>query len=476
MNIIRYYWEEIVIIVLFFIFAVLFYGQYPPPWPDEPFYLELIDNLANNGIFGTDFYGKAAGGQVEATLGIPPLFFIIMTPLFWIFKPSLELLRFTSISFAVVALSMAAVILRKLISRRWIAAATLALIAFHPYFVRGARIGRYEMFALMLVMFAAYFFIKYQAQTMNGESGLKYLLISSVFTGLLGITHPVNVFIYIAVLSALIVSNRFAKFIRLSLLYSIIPLIIFSFWAVYILLNFDLFMAQMGTGVARKQGLFLMLAGIKAHYIVIPVVIIFFIAALCFAKANRIKDFRRMFICFIAAYAGLIYVVWSEMWYIVYPLTFLIMSAGVVFDLGLKSRSVVLKYASLVFIPIFLLLGWNEYSKNMKEHSLSKMSFDEFCAELRVNELPEGSKIYLAGIPDPYFCFDDVNKYKILGYMGVGATPDVQLMYKEIAESDYFFLGFEPSSMFLIDRGFDRELIPMRQGYFSSKYKVTLYR
>jgi len=203
---------ELLIITLFAFIATAYLYDFPPPWPDESFIYSILKNFAQNNILGTSIYGSKFEGMDKTLFFFPPFYFLLTGSIFKIIGNSFFLLRLISVTYSITTLLFITLIIRKVIKNRYLQWITLFLIAFNPIYIRGSRIGRMDILVLLLASVAAYFFIRFIEGVRYNKIHTKDLIIVSITTGLASITHPMSIFIYVAVILMLMMVLKFRKF------------------------------------------------------------------------------------------------------------------------------------------------------------------------------------------------------------------------------------------------------------------------
>ena len=128
--------------------------QYPPVWPDEACFANPAINLLQHGRMSTDLLQGALPGAGQHTYWMPPLYFIYLATIFRLAGPNLVPLRVASFVPALAIMALTYLLGLRVGLGRYASLLPVALLALDAVFLRGALVGRMDMFALSLMMLA----------------------------------------------------------------------------------------------------------------------------------------------------------------------------------------------------------------------------------------------------------------------------------------------------------------------------------
>ncbi len=228
------------------------------PWCDEAWFASPAYNLVTHGTMGTTIldphgfaYAPDLTGIDRFTYWVMPGYLLAQAAWYRVVGFSLFSMRSLSIAWSVVALLSWFVVVHWITGSRRISLLALLLLATEQQFIRSAAFGRMDLmcFALGLSALAAYLHFR--------ES--QYLLAlgaSSCLATLAMLTHPNGLFYAIILIGFAVWLDRSRPRVRGFLVAAIPVLLIGTAWALYVLREPRLFLAQI-----HSQSSFLSLLG-----------------------------------------------------------------------------------------------------------------------------------------------------------------------------------------------------------------------
>lgn len=137
-------------ILLGYLTVATLFAVYTPDWqaPDEPAHYNYVRQLANgrfpimeNSDYDQAYQSRVISERFDPRFSVvpfsyedyqPPLYYLLLTPLFWLSGGLLEVLRFGSILLTLATLLTAYAIAQRILAERWQALTAVAFIAFLP--------------------------------------------------------------------------------------------------------------------------------------------------------------------------------------------------------------------------------------------------------------------------------------------------------------------------------------------------------
>lgn len=246
----RYDWHQtgslaaLTIIVLAFLWLMTFYGDaLPPPYDDEVFFVQPAQNLAEGKGMGTPVLDELIPGIAKRTYWQPPFYFLTLSLWGRVFGFDLLSARWFSRLAGVLGL----VVIFGL-ARCWglpigVSLLCVLWVASDLVYQYRANFARMDMLNALLVFSALWLFTVGIERSDNHRLGL-----SGTLTAAATLTHLISVPIAFALVGTLMVRRRWH-----SLLWFALPIAIgWAIWLIYVVQDFQSFLAQMAIQFAGK--------------------------------------------------------------------------------------------------------------------------------------------------------------------------------------------------------------------------------
>lgn len=426
----------------------LIYNQYlgsfvPFVWPDEILFFNPSYEWFHSGFLRTTVLEGLIPGMERVTLWMPPLYFLLLGSSFHFVEPTIEYGRMLSTFLGLLGgLVLLYWIHRESISnnkRYFFSILFLLFFLTDILFLKVSHTSRMESFCALLGILALAF------------SYYNRYFYAGLAVGLSFLAHPFGAFYGIPILYNLypyIKEKRFNQGIFL-FLGGVIPI---SFWALYLIPNWDLFVIQFGAQLARKKDLFesftyldklkIFLSG----YFLPPLRLIVFLVLIGFSLPlihhPVYKKFSRfVFVWLLAMLVG--FLGSTESWYVIhstYPLAVLFYFVAISLHGPILRKiffSIILGYQILSF-------AWFQISFSYREDVFQKT--DEFMSAVE-SIVKQHDTIYLQLIPDPYFRLKEKFPEKKFYEFIPGELPIPEDYQKSTIESIDLFLFFDERLM-----------------------------
>lgn len=202
------------IIILLYLFVGTLYAVYTPRWqaPDEPAHYNYVRQLAagdfpviEDGDYDQAYLETVLSSRFDPQYDVesieyedwqPPLYYLLQTPIFWLFGGSLTAMRLLSILLGAGAIYLAYATVLKLFPQRWwVAATTAVFIAFLPQHLTMLASVNNDSLAELLI--AAILFVLVQLLEITDwrtENASRRLILLGV---LLGLGFLTKAFVYL---------------------------------------------------------------------------------------------------------------------------------------------------------------------------------------------------------------------------------------------------------------------------------------
>jgi 4-amino-4-deoxy-L-arabinose transferase-like glycosyltransferase len=419
--------------------------KYPPVWPDEPVYAQPADNLIHHGKMSTPLMDMLPG-MTERTYWMPPLYFLYLCPFFAAFGTGIVVMRLSSVFAAVAGLVLLYAIGRRAGLGKFLAMFPPAVMAVDHVFLSGSLIGRMEMLTLALVLVTLW-------QWLNRSPSWIRSFLCGLTAGLAALSHPMGMMAPLAVLAGELIFPHGPR--RRNLLAMIGGCLLVGLaWGAYILQDTASFIAQFSPMLARKAGRHMPLEERLSTNLVLrygkdcAFAAVFWIlgfAGLVVAAIKR-KELWTVVVLQVVSFA---LISWSvEIWYPVYmiPLSCL----GVAFLLDFSQKLFDSRYGGLAItmaLVVVIVVGWFAWENlsNIRRIDRSRngqfaagTDYAEFCRQIS-DALPDGSRVILSSIPDPYFGLAGRKDLKLQEFPAI--PIDREKYQKNIESYDYVVTG-----------------------------------
>lgn len=441
------------IIIASLIVSIPLFLRLPMPWPDEALYIDAARNLYMHGFLGTSLYDGLVRGLEHHLFMYPPFYFLTLSSFLKIFGGGLIVARIFSQVLEICLLLVIYAVAERITKNFKVALLAVFIAAFDVLLIRSGHIARMDIETVLLNLIGIAFYVN----TIESAGKTKGILLSGVFTGLAGLTHPMGIIGFIIIsIHAFVTRFGIKKY-----LYFLIPIVVlFTFWGIYIATDPAAFAEQFLSQFKRKAGLdganmsavyWGVIMNAPAHFLLNIVII----PLLIYIRQKLTKDLSLLknilLLLIIADVTAMIFPLFgAEMWYPVHLAPYLILSIVTALYCILKTSSSLLK--PFVYFTLFGLILYNliflagYYIKfYFKQHD----SRDYFALCDRLNKaIPDGSTVFMGGEPEPFFCLEKKqDPPKMYQFMGRGVfNVDWTNIWKN---SDYFILSHNGKRLFL---------------------------
>jgi len=441
----------------FVFFAKALVLKYPPIWPDEGIVASPATNLLQHGVLSTNLFGTLPG--VGRTYWMPPIYFFYLASVFRFTEPGIVAMRFASTAAGLAVLVLTYLLAVRTGLGRWTSLLPVSLVALDSVFLRGALMGRPDMLAVALILFALWVATK--------SFGPWSSFLTGIACALAALTHPVGVVAPAAVVlwRLLLREGRTTRSLMLLLAGIALPLLP---WLAYIGLDSRTFTDQFGRQLALKSTphghdnfllrSFFHLVGQYAFedgrvFDVVWALPLWFLGLVGLGDTERAlrgkeaPERRSVVLLCICQALILAVIVWSsELWYAVYAIP--ITAIGLCHLLN-NCRSFVtagwwqrIAVACLVFWVMAFVISNLQHTLRVRylENFVHKSETDygRWCGEIS-RKLPAGSKVLLSIIPDPYFGLSARSDLTFHEFLPEEVTHDLSWAY--MSDADYAIIG-----------------------------------
>ncbi len=430
--------------------------KYPPIWPDEGILASPATNLLQHGVLSTSLFGMLPG--VGHTYWMPPIYFFYLASVFRFTGPGIVAMRFASTAAGMAVLALTYLLAIRTGLGRWASLLPVSLVALDAVFLRGALIGRPDMLALALILFALW------VATRSLDRWSSFL--TGIACALAALTHPVGVVAPAGVVlwRLFMREGRTTRSLVLLLAGIAVPLLP---WLAYIGLDSRTFTYQFGRQLALKSAphghnnfvlrSFFHLVGQYAFEDGRPIDIVWAIPVWFIGlvglgdteltlRGKEAPERQSVVLLCICQALILGVIVWSsELWYAVYAIP--ITAIGLCHLLN-NYRSFAMPgwqriaVACLVFWVAAFVISNLQHTLRVRhlENVVynSETDYGRWCGEIS-RKLPAGSKVLLSIIPDPYFGLRARSDLIFREFLPEEVTHDLSWAY--MSDADYAIVG-----------------------------------
>ena len=414
----RLFFFPLLLILLFFAYD----GYFPPPWPDEVLFSSAAIQLAKTGQFRTDVLTGIVYGMDKATLWNSPLYMIFLSLVYQFADESLLVGRLFSLFIGILC-SYTFYFLIKQISKNSQLSFFLTLILLIDLsFSRAANIMRMDILNLLFVLLCLYSLEK------------KNTILSGIFMGLSGLTHPISIFL--VPIAILYNKNSYRNLLKIGF-YAFIVMVP---WFLYIYQYWDIFHFQFLAQFSRKSThydfntiiyLIKVFGGQYQNKINFVLIYLFLLSLFTIFIYDLIslKKTIKYFIIFVIVLTTTF--LSSEAWYSIYPIPFGMIYLSTFINAYPNTKKYLLLFVALTFILIQTFFWYKAYPK-IKSY---KQEYIEY-----INFLKDHTRtckvVYLQSIPDPYFDLPKDKVYKEFPPYGLFKN-DVLKSYADLRINTY---------------------------------------
>jgi 4-amino-4-deoxy-L-arabinose transferase-like glycosyltransferase len=437
------------------VYVVALFTSDPMVWPDEAVFANPAVNLVRHGYMGTDLMTGYMRGIEAHTYWQPPLYFVLLAVVFAVAGVSVEAMRGFSVLAAVAVLAATWRLGRRVGLGPAAACVPVALLAVDGVFLRAARLGRMDLLAIGLTLFAWERALAYEDDARARDATLAGLL-----AGLAAITHPLG----LAAIGALgmwwLWTRKTAAPVVLvrALAGFVVPV---ALWGLYVLRDPGGFAAQLGGSIARKAGRnpwsasFLWRSlqdylgqyrdasnptAVDPHLAAAVVWGVGTLGLLWGARANR----RMRLLLVGQLLLGIVILSSSEMWYAVYFVPTVALGVGAlfsaeVFDPPDRQMALALVAAACAWFAVENLMR-QEALRARWAAAGESAHYDAFCARVGAF-LPSGATVFVSVLPDVYLGLTKRPDLRFRSFAPEGVPLPRGAERSSVAAVDYVITG-----------------------------------
>ena len=386
--------------------------RYPPVFPDEVLFCVPAASLMRHSFLSSEVLAGFVAGMDRYYYWNPPFYFLLLAPALRVAAPHnyLLVIRMASWGLGVVFLIIGALILKRISGSGWVTWGTLVLAATHITFIQAANIGRMEMLTLACggASVAAYL------RAIDSEA-IGWWVTAGMAGGLACVSHPAGGLIVAAlVCHGLVTRGRRFFATRTGLAFmagAATPLLA---WLIYVAQAPGIFASQLGGQFIRKAAEStgnLAPEGIL-NKLLYPVqfgpmqeashdwgfmVIVMVTAGLCATQVRRQAWFQVLGLW--ALWGISLNLVVHEVWY---PVYFVV---PVILLLGGCAATAPFRWARLTAVAMIMTGIASNVLQIWVLHGNEYLTWNEYrgYSSSISAQIPPGSNVLLAAIPDPYF-------------------------------------------------------------------------
>lgn len=453
----------ILIIAVFLLLSTILLLDDPLVWPDEAIYGDISRNLMLENRLGTDLWKGFIEGIENHFYSLPPLYLYTSSIWYKAFGFSIITQRLFSIFLGALSLVIFYLVSRKFIlsgSRRlksFLPLGLTILLAIDTVFLKASRLGRPEIFVLLLVVCSILFYLKSTEEKID-NSRQKYLFLTGLFLGLSIITHLIAVGFALAVIFAFIYAQRknlfdFKKYYFLAL-GILIPVTI---WLIYLYPNYQYLIDQLKLVEASRHYTIpwydsvLNFPLLKLSYSCYILICFLFVG---FTIKSRKQPF--ILLSLLIVFSWIFTTLGRIYWYTVYPVTLsylaLLILINQAFNLrGKKLQNSLFKLTLIAVCLVLLSANLIDFSNSIKTYYM-KDYYPAFQNQI-AKSIPAGKTVFLSSIPDAYYGFER-GRNRLLEFPALFEGMDK--FKKTLREADYIVFNDifipDPQALLYLDQ------------------------
>jgi 4-amino-4-deoxy-L-arabinose transferase-like glycosyltransferase len=432
---------------IFAYYATKLFLKYPPVWPDEVIYANPAINLVRRGLMSSDIWPGILPGTERHAYIAPPLYFLYLAAWFRLLGISVSVIRLSSVAAGVAAMAATYLLGMRCGWSRWFCLLPPSLLAVDSVFLRASLIGRPDMLALALMLWAL--LIATHVSPSTGSLAPKTAFLAGLISGLAAMTHPNGIVAPLAVIFAITLSHRHGARAK-ALLPSLGGLALALFpWAIYVLQDPRSFRAQASAELFKRvtNQLFTVTGAIHVAAMSLlqyglPLGLLAGLmwgaglVGLCYAARGR-RDLWVLPLCQIFLLPA---ISTGEYWYPVYLLP--LGSLGVVSlarRAGSKPSAGGIEGLLTMFLAIGFVVGNIAHLSGIRAER-ARSDYRQWCAQVSAL-IPHDSKVLLSVIPDPYFGLLNRPDLQLREFYPIRMPIDRQKYVRYIEDADYVVVG-----------------------------------
>lgn len=433
----------------------------PPVWPDEPIFASIADNFASTGELKTSIHGSQAAAQKNSIYGYPPVYFYVLGSWVWFFGDSIEAIRLSSVTIAVLTLVTFFFLALKLTGNKLIAFYAVLALSLDYQFSQASRISRMEILVIFFTLVSI--LLTLHARTKKKSS---LYVAAGIFSALSFLTHPIGLLAFtINFLFILLSAGSIRSKIK-PLLLLITPLAFGLCLWIFNLGPLDHFLADLQKHLSRKANLrpyIFTLFQIDFNFkmtLLSEIAIILWIAILGLVRSvkrhqNLISS--ELLLILVSVVVSLAFIIsGKEVWYLTYltPFAYLAVIFLLKNALHFKSKLIITLAILLLNLPLFFNLAQlnNIFVNN------SDKNYHLFASQ--ISEILKNSQpICISSIPDPYFELKLNPNADLYEFIYLDTDVKKQTAFMDNCNSVVLNFAIDPTSNDYIKRNVDKQLL-----------------
>lgn len=439
------------IIAVFLLLSTALLLDEPQVWPDEAIYGDIARNLMLENRLGTDLWKGFIDGIENHYYSLPPLYLYTSSVWYRLFGFSITTQRLFSVFLGSVFLILYYHVSGKFVLSRnqkvknLLPIAITLLLAIDPVFLAISRLGRPEILVLVFIMFSILFYLHSIEEKIFTVSQ-KYLSLTGLFLGFSLITHLIAAGITLAIICAVIYSQRKNLFdYKKYYLFIVGILIPIAGWLLYLYPNYKHLVDQLKLVEASRNYTIPWYINVLNMPLLSKLAYLFYLLLSLFFIIFTVKNKKQPYILlsFSLIFAWIFTSLGKIYWYTIYPVALSYLALVILINQHLKLATGKLRVAfptwCLILICLFLLCAHIINYSDLTNQYKNDPTYHTFENQIS-NLVPAGKTVYLSSIPDAYYAFTP-GRNRLLEFPALFAGKDK--FKKTLNEVDYVvFNGF----------------------------------
>lgn len=369
----------------------------PPVWTDEAIITDASIQLLKTGRIATNLFGDTIAGTREHFYFYPPFYFYVLASWIAAFGASLEAVRALSVVLSVGTLFLFWLIVKRLYNSSVLASFGLLLLSLDSSFGTASRTARPELLVLFFFHVSLYLFLIGQK-----KKGFVWYVVSGISASFAFMAHQLGLLVP-AVMCIFVFCTKAPRRTTVALLAAVLlpTVIFFSVWMSSVGLSAFIEQQRLQFEIRSVDQPYLFLVFMHDTYWKIALI---FMSTLVLIFAVLVLRFKKYFdaaILLSFAFTFLLLLVGKTGWYTVYLVPFEVL---IIISLIQKVRRV----RHLFRVPIVCLLTGAVIMEFVLTYTTTvlltskRFSYHSYVSAIK-NNIPKGSSVFLASVPDPYF-------------------------------------------------------------------------
>jgi len=378
-----------ILTLLYSVVSSILFLKEPAIWPDEPYFVNIAENMRATGKPFLDLYGtQGVGSPHIRAYSYPPLYSYFLAAWISIFGSDITSIRGLSVVGGIAAVLLFYCILKKQTNIRLAFFGALALLLFGP-FGMASRVGRMDIWVLFFTL-AAYMAIVSRRYVYAG-----------VFSSLALLLHPIGIISVVAPLVFIGVSPRsLVQKIRRIWLFTLPLCVSGLFWLATIIDHFDLFkdqiLLQFQYKTQRTAIITLLFQNDPIWRIIILCHLVLGALSIIFGSYHKhiiLKTHGIATFCVI-----ILVILGVDQWYLPFLTIFPLFAATILINYIPHKNKLLGLVPAIVLLFLYSFQTISTISTQLRRNE----AYIPFAQALE-NQIPYGATVALSVIPDPYF-------------------------------------------------------------------------